>query len=260
LSKVTVSPYQPRRTFDEAHLQELANSIQSEGLMQPIVVRPVGDQYQLIAGERRFRACQMLGLKKIPARILNVSDASSAVLAMIENLQREGLNPIEEGLGYASLMRDFHLTQEAVAERVGKGRATVANSLRLLQLDREIQGYLGKGLISSGHAKVLLGVEDESQRLLIARRVVENSLSVRETERLVRQAKASAGAANRAARTLSNPSAVDQAIINDLEKQLCSKLNTKVYLKHTPKRGKIIIEYFGNEDLQRILERTGLDG
>ena len=151
---------------DPAQIEELAKSIQAEGLLQPIVVRAKKDKFELIAGERRLRAYESLGQKAIPARIIEASDASSAALALIENLQRENLNPIEESLGYASLMGDFDLTQEGVAERVGKARATIANSLRLLQLDREIQGYLARGLISSGHAKVLLGIEDEAQRIL----------------------------------------------------------------------------------------------
>jgi ParB family chromosome partitioning protein len=164
---------------------ELAESIRQEGLLQPIVVREVEGRFQLIAGERRWRACKTLGLKTIIARIVQVSESSAAVISLIENLQRENLNPVEESLGYASLMRDFDLTQEAVAERVGKPRSSVANSLRLLQLDREVQGYLSKGMLSVGHAKVLLGLEDGQQRVLLARRVVERGLSVRDTERLV---------------------------------------------------------------------------
>src|SRR5204863_6559457 len=139
-------------------------SIRAEGLLQPIVVRPVGDKFQLIAGERRWRAFQQLKIKSIPARVMTSSDASSASLAMIENLQREGLNPIEEAHGYASLIRDFDLTQESAAERVGKGRATVANSLRLLSLDPDLQGYVAKNLLSVGHAKVLLGIDDAAHR------------------------------------------------------------------------------------------------
>src|SRR6185312_1708398 len=162
------SPYQARREIPPEQLTELADSIRSEGLLQPVVVRKTGDKYQLIAGERRWRAFQQLKLKTIPARIVDASNASSAALGLIENLQREGLNPIEEAHGYASLIRDFDLTQETAAARVGKGRASVANSLRLLALDGELQGYLAKSLLSVGHAKVLLGVNDAAQRMVLA--------------------------------------------------------------------------------------------
>ena len=154
---VEPSPYQARREIPAEQLGELAESIRSEGLLQPIVVRKAGERYQLIAGERRWRAFQHLKLKAIPARIVEASNASAAALGLIENLQREGLNPIEEAHGYASLIRDFDLTQEIAADRVGKARATVANTLRLLALDAEIQGFIAKGLLSVGHAKVRSG-------------------------------------------------------------------------------------------------------
>ena len=237
------------------HVKELAESIRSEGLLQPIVVRERGSKFELIAGERRWRAHQHLGLKKIAARIMEASDSSSAVISLIENIQREGLNAIEEALAYASLMGDFDLTQEAVAERVGKGRTTIANALRLLQLDREIQGYVSKGMLSSGHAKVLLGIDDPAQRLIFARRMIETGMSVREAERHLRRLKADSG--SRSSASVSNPEATD-TIVRDLEKQISTRLNTKVSLKHTPKKGRLIIEYYGNEDLQRILEKTGL--
>lgn len=258
VDSIVPNPHQPRREFSPESLEELADSIRSEGLLQPIVVRPDDDgHYLLVAGERRWRACQSLALKTIPARIVQVSEASAAVISMIENLQRENLNPIEESLGYASLMRDFDLTQEAVAERVGKPRSSIANALRLLQLERELQGYLSKGLLSVGHAKVLLGVENSDQRLLLARRVLEKSLSVRETERLVSSLRNLSAASPQAARPHS-PTA-DTAAVADLEKRLTSRLATKVQLRHTPKKGRLIIEYYGNEDLQRLLEVLGLD-
>lgn len=255
VAAITPSPFQARREIDSQHLTELAESIRSEGLLQPIVVRPLAqDRFELIAGERRWRAHQQLGVKRIMARIIKSGDASSAVISLIENLQREGLNPIDEALGFASLLSDFDLTQEAVAERVGRARASVANALRLLQLDRETQGYLAKGMLSVGHAKVLLGVEDSAQRTLLARRVVEVGLSVRELERLVKTTRTEkpAGSPSRDA------AAAEDTVIANLEKELSSQLNTKVQLKHTPKKGRLIIEYYGNEDLQRILEKTGL--
>ena len=190
---IETNPYQPRRDIDPEQLAELVESIRAEGLLQPIVVRPVGDKFQLIAGERRWRAYQQLKLRAIPARVMTSSDASSASLALIENLQREGLNPIDEAHGYASLIRDFDLTQDAAAQRVGKGRATVANSLRLLGLEAELQAYVGKGLLSVGHAKVLLGVEHSAERLVLARRALEQGLSVRALEELLKYKSGGAG-------------------------------------------------------------------
>ena len=187
LGKIKANPYQPRREIAEKQVKELAQSIQSEGLLQPIVVRSTGKGYELIAGERRLRAFKFLKSKTIPCRVIEASDASSASLALIENLQRENLNPIDEALGYASLVRDFDLTQEAAADRVGKGRATVANALRLLSLSEEIQGFLSRRLLSTGHAKVLLGVKDDAQQHLLARRIIESNLSVREAEKIVKR-------------------------------------------------------------------------
>ena len=252
------SPYQARREIPSEQLSELAESIRSEGLLQPIVVRRHGEKFQLIAGERRWRAFQQLKIKAIPARIAEASDASAAALGLIENLQREGLNPIEEAQGYASLVRDFDLTQETAAERVGKSRATVANSLRLLALDPEIQGYLAKSLLSAGHAKVLLGIEDSARRLVLSRRVIAEGLSVRATEKHVQTAKSTgadrAGPGKR--RTLP---ASDTATVEGIEKKLTSHLGARVAILHAGKKGRIVIQYRGNEDLQRILEKIGVE-
>lgn len=257
---VEPSPYQPRREISAEQLNELAESIRSEGLLQPIVVRKHGEKFQLIAGERRWRAFQLLKIKTIPARVVDASNASSAALGLIENLQREGLNPIEEAYGYASLMRDFDLTQEAAAERVGKGRATVANALRLLSLDGELQGYLSKGLLSVGHAKVLLGLDDAAQRAVLARRVIEEGLSVRGTEKLVLSHKKAPGSPAPAASASGRAvPPMEAAAIASIEKKLTSHLGARVAVKHTPKRGRIVIEYSGNEDLQRLLEKIGVE-
>jgi ParB family transcriptional regulator, chromosome partitioning protein len=262
---VVPSPYQARKEIAAEHLQELAESIRAEGLLQPIVVRKQTDgKFQLIAGERRWRAFQLLKIKTIPARLVSAGDASSATLGLIENLQREGLNPLEEAYGYASLIRDFDLTQEQTAERVGKPRASVANSLRLLSLDGELQGYVAKGLLSVGHAKVLLGVEDAAQRALLARRVIEDGLSVRATESLVQAKKLSAAvggpgaveSVKGAAKKL-NPAAA--AAIASIEKRLTSHLGARVALKPSGKKGQIVIPYVSNDDLQRILEKLGVE-
>jgi len=254
---VEPSPYQARREISPEQLAELADSIRSEGLLQPIVVRKTGDSFQLIAGERRWRAFQQLKLKTIPARVVDASNASSAALGLIENLQREGLNPIEEAHGFASLIRDFDLTQETAADRVGKARATVANSLRLLALDAEIQGFIAKNLLSVGHAKVLLGVTDTAHRNLLARRIIEEGLNVRHTEKLVQERKTATGSSRKGrGRGLS---AKDAEAVAGIEKKLSSHLGARVAVLHSAKKGRIVIEYQGNEDLQRLLEKLGVE-
>lgn len=253
------SPYQARREIPPEQLSELAESIRAEGLLQPIVVRKVGERFQLIAGERRWRAFQLLQIKSIPARIVEASNASSAAIGLIENLQREGLNPIEEAHGYASLIRDFDLTQETAAERVGKGRASVANALRLLSLDAELQGYLAKSLISVGHAKVLLGVDDPAYRALLGRRIIEEGLSVRTTEKLTGAGKRGTTAPSGARPARGGMSRADAAGVAGIEKKLTSHLGARVALFHTPRKGRIVIEYRGNDDLQRLLEKIGVE-
>ena len=230
-------------------------SIRSEGLLQPVVVRAVNGRFQLIAGERRWRAFQELQLKNIPARVIDATDTTSAALALIENLQREGLNPIEEAHGYASLIRDFDLTQEKASERVGKSRAGVANSLRLLQLGDDIQGYISKGLLSVGHAKVLLGLTSEADRTLLARRIIEEGLNVRQIEKIVQQRK-SGGRVGRKGRVIPES---ELAAIGGIEKRLTSHLGARVQVKHSPRKGRIVIEYQGNSDLQRLLEKLGVE-
>lgn len=253
---VDPSPYQARRDIAPDALAELAESIRSEGLLQPIVVRASGERFQLIAGERRWRAFQQLNLKSIPARVVEASDASAAARGLIENLQRADLGPIEEAQGFASLIRDFDLTQEAAAERVGKSRAAVANALRLLTLDEEIQGFLGKGLLTPGHAKALLTLEDPASRALLARRIIEEGLSVRSAEKLAQEAPKSVRSRSGSARR-SLPAA-DAAVVAGLEQKLTSHLGARVAILHTPKKGRIVIEYRGNDDLQRVLEKLGL--
>lgn len=255
VAAVEPNPYQPRKAIDPEHLAELVASIRQEGLLQPIVVRKAGAKYQLVAGERRWRAFQQLKLKTIPARVVEANDASSAALALIENLQREGLNPIEEAYGYASLIRDFDLTQESAAERLGRNRATIANSLRLLALDGEIQGYLAKNLLSAGHAKALLGLESAPERTVLARRIIEEGLSVRAAEKLVQQRRTAGPAKAAAARPVP---AAEAAAVASIEKRLTTHLGARVTVKHATKRGRIVIEYQGNTDLQRILDRLGV--
>ena len=255
VGQIDPNPYQPRREIDAEPLKDLVESIRSEGLLQPVVVRAVNGRFQLIAGERRWRAFQELQLKNIPARVIDATDTTSAALALIENLQREGLNPIEEAHGYASLIRDFDLTQEKASERVGKSRAGVANSLRLLQLGDDIQGYISKGLLSVGHAKVLLGLTSEADRTLLARRIIEEGLNVRQIEKIVQQRK-SGGRVGRKGRVIPES---ELAAIGGIEKRLTSHLGARVQVKHSPRKGRIVIEYQGNSDLQRLLEKLGVE-
>lgn len=249
LTAIFPNPRQPRRDFDDAQVKELADSIRSEGLMQPIVVRKVKDGYELIAGERRFRAFKLIGQKTITARILEASDASSAVLALIENLQRADLNAIDEALGFASLMRDFNLTQEAVADRLGKPRASIANSVRLLALDNELQGYVRKGQLSAGHAKALLGIENVAHRVQVARLVIEKGLSVRATEAEVKKLVSSKKADRK--QTV-------QTVVADVQKRLASHFASPVSVVRKGTKGSISIPFSSDDELARLLEKIGV--
>ena len=249
LTSIVPNPRQPRRDFDDAQVKELADSIRSEGLLQPIVVRKVKDGYELIAGERRFRAFKLIGQKTITARILEASDASSAVLALIENLQRADLNAIDEALGFASLMRDFSLTQEAVADRLGKPRASIANSVRLLALDNELQAYVRKGQLSAGHAKALLGIENVAHRVQVARLVIEKGLSVRATEAEVKKL-ASTKKADRKQTV--------QTVVADVQKRLASHFASPVSVVRKGTKGRISIPFSSDDELARLLEKIGI--
>ena len=238
LTSIVPNPRQPRRDFDDAQVKELADSIRSEGLMQPIVVRKVKDGYELIAGERRFRAFKLIGEKTITARILEASDSSSAVLALIENLQRADLNAIDEALGFASLMRDFSLTQEAVADRLGKPRASIANSVRLLALDNELQGYVRKGQLSAGHAKALLGIENVAHRVQVARLVIEKGLSVRATEADVKKL---------ASTKKTDRKQTVQTVVADVQKRLASHFASPVSVVRKGTKGSISIPFSSDD-------------
>ena len=249
VASIVPNPHQPRKEFDEVAVKELAESIRSEGLLQPIVVRKVKGGYELIAGERRLRAFRHLGQKFIPVRVIEASDATSAVLALLENLQRADLNPVDEAVGVASLMRDFNLTQEAVADRLGKPRASIANLVRLLQLDREILGYLGKGQLSTGHAKVLLGLEQQAHRVQVARLVVEKGLSVRATEAEVKALAATKKTERKRA---------EKTVVADVQKRLSSHFSTPVAVFRKGVKGTISIPFTSDDELARLLEKIGV--
>ena len=243
---------QPRRLFDKEKIDELAESIKEHGLIQPIIVVKNKDMYKIVAGERRWRAAKKAGLKEVPVCIREYTEEEIAQIALIENLQRENLNPIEEALGYRTLMDKFEMTQEAVSSKIGKSRSAIANSIRLLSLDEPIQTKLISGEISSGHARALLSIENSQIRLAVLESIVEKGLNVRQAEALAKQLQN--------AKPKKPSYIIDeqvQAELNSIEDSLSSKLGTKVKLTYGEKRGKIEIEYFGNEDLERILNLLG---
>ena len=248
LSMIEPNPNQPRNYYDPDALETLAESIAEHGLIQPITITPRNNgRYMIVAGERRWRAAKKAGLTSIPALIKELSDEEIAKLALIENLQREDLNPIEEALGYKSLIDDYSLTQEAVSKIIGKSRSAVANSLRLLVLDDDIQKLLIDGSLTGGHARALLAVENRKDREILAKRIIEEELNVRQAEALAKQL-------NKPKKQQSKPVADAYSIeLDRLQERLASGLGTKVKISHTKKRGKIEIEYYGNEDLERIL-------
>jgi ParB family chromosome partitioning protein len=243
---------QPRKVFDDQKLTELEASIKARGIIQPLVVRKMPDHYQIIAGERRWRAAQKAGLKKVPVLIQEATEDAAVEMALIENIQRENLNPIEEATAYQSLIQAFDLTQEEVALRVGKDRTTVTNSLRLLRLPERVREDLAEGSLAMGHARALLSLESVPMQLIKVRdQVVSKSLSVRETEKLVKRTKKAA---------LSPPPSPKKPDPNilALENSLKQSLGTKVKIVAKKKGGKIEINYFSAEDLERLLERLGI--
>lgn len=249
VSDVRPNLRQPRLRIDEERLKELADSIQENGLVQPVVVREIpGGGYELIAGERRWRACQMAGLQYIQAVVKNFGDLEAAAVALIENLQREDLNPLEEAVAYQRLMKEFGLTQEVVSQRVGKSRPQVANMLRLLSLPNEIQALMADGKLSAGHGRALLGLVDKQCQIELADKIIKRDLSVRETEELVRKLTSDS-------KPRLKPAINVDPNINSIEEQLRNILGTKVKIKGKSKGGgKIEIEYYDDMDLERILE------
>lgn len=236
---------QPRKSFREAGLKELAESIKSQGLLQPVLVRRDGRGYRLIAGERRWRAAQLAGVREIPAIVREATEAQAFELALVENLQREDLNPIEEAEGYKRLMADAKLTQEELAKRVGKDRSTVANALRLLGLPDDVKVMVASGEIDMGHARALLGLTRGAEMSVLARRIHAEKLSVRDTERQVRSQ--AGGAKKKGAEK--RPSPQVKSLIEDLQR----RLGTKVRLADRGGKGTLEVDFFSYEDLDRII-------
>ncbi len=250
IEKIKASPFQPRQAFDSGKLAELAESIKERGVIQPVVVRPVNDTYELIAGERRLKAIQKLGRRTIPAIVIKSIDNETAMeLALIENLQREDLNPIEEASGYHRLITECKLSQADVAARVGKDRSSIANAIRLLSLPGELRNMLIDGSISAGHARALLAITANSEKISLARRVAKEDLSVRHLERLVY--------ADKTIRKL-RPARQRSAQIASIEESLKRKLATKVTITQKRKGGRITIEYYSVDELNRLLELFGV--
>lgn len=247
VERIAPSPFQPRRTFDEAKIEELAASIRNQGIIQPLVVRPRGDGFELIAGERRWRAAVKAGLSKVPVVVRDASDHEALQLALVENLQREDLNPIEEATGYRRLQEEFHWSQEEMAEKVGKSRPAIANSLRLLSLPAEVQQEVSAGNLPAGQARALLGLHSEALMIKAAREVIARGLSTRETEKMVRQL---VMGRRRRSMPLLDPD------MKSLVEQLQRTLGTRVRLlpKARSSKGKIEIEYYTSADLQRIVQ------
>ena len=244
---------QPRVRFDENKLQELAQSIRSNGVVQPLLVRRRGDRYELIAGERRWRAAKLAGLKKVPVVVRNIADEKVLEIALIENIQRENLNPIEEAQAYKSLLENIGLTQELLAQRVGRDRSYITNYLRLLKLPSDIQLLLQDERISTGHARTLLGAMDPDLQRHLARKIIERGLSVRETEKLVRNATSDT---SRAAPQKVKAAAANDPNLRALETKLRRRFgtNVKVVQSSGTDRGHIQIEYYGLTDLNRIYD------
>ena len=245
IDDVSPSPYQPRLQMDEESLEELAASIRAKGVVQPIIARSLGtDKYEVVAGERRLRACRMAGLSDVPAIVREVDDAEAMALAITENIQREDLNAIELARAYSILMNEFDLTQDVLAQAVGKSRSAVANMLRLLQLPQEIQEHVLSGKVSMGHARALLALKHENQQIGVCKKVIESELSVRQTEGLVQKLLRGL--------TSQRKPAVRSPEIEAMEDRLRTMLATQVKIRHGKKKGRIEIEYYSDDDLDRI--------
>ena len=243
---------QPRKQFEEDSLEELADSIKNYGIIQPLIVRRQGDHYEIVAGERRWRAAKMAGLKEVPVIVKEYDERQLSEISLVENLQREDLNPIEEAMAYQRLLKEFHLKQEEVAERVSKSRTVITNALRLLRLDEKLQTMLVEGLITTGHAKVLLGLDDPKQQLLLAEKIVDEQLSVRETEQAVKQLLTPK--AHKEKKLLKN-----EALYHTIEDRMKEMIGTKVHIQRKDEnKGKIEIEYYSADDLERIMELMGI--
>jgi len=249
LEQIKLNPFQPREDLNNQSMEELTQSIKEKGIIQPILVRHKGEYYEIIAGERRYRAANLLNLKEIPVIIKEVEDRDSLELSLIENIQRENLNPIEEARAYQYLIDKFELTQEKISEVLGKARVTVTNTLRLLKLPQEIQDEIKKGFLSFAHGKALLEVEDANQQRRLAKEIISKGLSVRELENLIKSQR------TRLIRPRIKKSVLQEPYLAVLEQEFQRILATKVRIVKKKKRGYIQIEFYSQEDLERIFNK-----
>ncbi|MCI9295930.1 MAG: ParB/RepB/Spo0J family partition protein [Lachnospiraceae bacterium] len=250
ITKVEPNREQPRKNFDEDALQELADSIKQFGLLQPILVQDRQTYYEIIAGERRWRAAKLAGLKEVPVIVKSFSEQEIVEISLIENIQREDLNPIEEALAYKRLLTEFHLTQDEVAERVSKSRTTVTNSMRLLKLDERVQQMIIDDMITTGHARALIGIEDKNMQYELAQKIFDEKLNVREVEKLVKNIQSP--------KPKKEPKKINESlelVYRDIEERLKQSLGTKVSIQSKDNgAGKVEIEFFSHEELERITE------
>ena len=256
LTQIVPSPLQPRGTFPAENLAELVASVRESGIIQPLIVRKVNGLFELIAGERRWRAAGQAGLREVPVIVREATDLEVLELALVENLQREDLNPIEEARAYMRLAGEFKLKQEDIAKKVGKSRAAVANTMRLLDLDGEVQTHLVQGRLSVGHAKALLGLPTAEEQRAIAAMILRKSLSVRAAEEAVNDHLTKGGGKRKHARRHGGREV--PAAVRHLENRLQQRFSTRVEIRHGEQKGHIVIEYYGNDDLQRLLRELGL--
>jgi ParB family transcriptional regulator, chromosome partitioning protein len=246
MNLIKANENQPRKNFDEEKIEQLAESIKEHGVVQPIVLKKDGNTYTIVAGERRWRASKSVGLKEIPAVIMDLTDKQVLEISLIENIQREDLNPIEEALAYKNLIDEFNLTQEDLSKRIGKSRTAVTNCLRLLNLDQRVQEYLIDGVISEGHGRALLAVSDKNIQFILAQKIIDESLNVRDTEKIIKNL-------GKEKREITSKNS-DGIYFVDIKDRLESYFGTKVSLINKKNKGKIEIEYYSNDDLQRILD------
>ena len=250
LNKIKNDNNQPRKAFDSDKIAELTESIKTHGIIQPLILRKSEDDfYVIVAGERRWRAAKMAGLKEVPAIIMDLSEKDVLEISLIENIQRQDLNPIEEALAYRKLLNEFKLTQEELSKRIGKSRTAITNTMRLLNLDSRVQQYIIEGIITEGHGRALLSIKDEELQYELSQKIIDENLSVRELERLVKKiAEAEGKAKEEKSNNELNP------YYKEIKNQLQNYFGTKVNLSNKNNRGKIEIEYYSEDDLQRILD------
>ena len=254
LNKIKNNADQPRKSFDNEKIAELAESIKHHGIILPLILMKKNDDYVIIAGERRWRAAKMVGLKEVPAIIMDVTDKEVLELSLIENIQRQDLNPLEEALAYKKLIDNFKFTKEELSKRIGKSRTAITNCMRLINLDDRVKEYIIQGVLSEGHGRALLAIDDGDLQYAIAQKVIDESLSVRELERLIKKVYATE-------KKKKNDDKVDDNNIyyKNIEEKLQSYFGTKINLSYKKDKGKIEIEYYSEEDLQRILDMMNID-